>query len=88
MQRVPDGRYLGSAQAALVRAQVAVEVKDHQMTQITLLRHDSGQARPAEAITGQMVAANRVDVDSVSGATVSSVVIKSAVLNALQSAQR
>ena len=44
---------------------------------------DNGKGAPAEAIVNDMISENRCDVDTVTGATCSSIVIKSAVHNAL-----
>jgi len=83
LSAVADGAYEGSADAEIVRAQVRVTVRDHQITKIELLRHDTGQGRPAEVIPDRVVAAQSLKVDMVSGATYSSKVILKAIENAL-----
>ena len=84
MSQVKDGIYEGSSDGGLVKVEVEVEVKDHTITAIHLLRHDNGKGKPAEAMLDDMVAQNTDDVDAVSGATASSKTIRNAVNKALQ----
>ncbi len=83
MQAVEDGSYTGASQTDLVKVTVEVIVADHKITDIKIIKHDNGKGAPAEAIIKDMISENRCDVDTVTGATGSSVVIKSAVHNAL-----
>ncbi|MGI6738075.1 MAG: FMN-binding protein [Christensenellales bacterium] len=80
-----DGTYKGSASALVVTAKVDVAIKDGKIKQIELLEHSHGPGYGADAICDNIVTANTPDVDSISGATYSSIVIKSAVLQALKS---
>lgn len=82
---LPDGTYRGKASAILVTAQVEVTLSGGRILQVKLLGHNHGPGYSGEAICDDIVKANSPDVDSVSGATLSSVVIKSAVLEALKS---
>lgn len=86
MALVPDGVYRGIQGSALVRAEVEVDVQDHCIAAIRLISHRNGRGQAAEAMLPAMQAANSPDVDIVSGATLSSLVIRSAVLNALEAA--
>lgn len=88
MNCVADGAYQGEADARIVYAKVQVDVKDHAIERVQILEHRNGQGGAAESITGQMVAQNRYDVDAVSGATLSSQTIKSAVSVALKQGER
>jgi uncharacterized protein with FMN-binding domain len=83
MNTVKDGIYEGNAETVFVKVNVKVTVKDHRLNDIEITRHENGKGKPAEAIIHNMLQENRCDVDAVSGATVSSRVIKSAVYNAL-----
>ncbi len=83
MQKVSDGCYTGISETDLVKVTVEVTVADHKITDIKIVRHDNGKGAPAEAIVNDMISENRCDVDTVTGATCSSIVIKSAVHNAL-----
>jgi uncharacterized protein with FMN-binding domain len=78
-----DGTYTGSEDGGLVKASVEVTVKDHTITEVKILSHDCGKGKPAEVIVNDIVAKNSLEVDTISGATYSSNVIKVAVYNAL-----
>jgi uncharacterized protein with FMN-binding domain len=84
MNKVADGTYEGEADAGLVFVKVQVTVKDHQITDIELLEHRNGMGKKAEVIVDDMVDKNSFDVDTISGATLSSDTIKSAVSVALK----
>lgn len=89
MNQVADGTYEGTADAGLVYVRAAVTVKDHAIQSVDILEHRNGRGAKAEAITGTIVAQNTYDVDVVSGATLSSKAIQSAVDQALvQGAQK
>lgn len=81
-----DGTYFGSYYVFPVSAEVNVTVKDHMITGIELVKHTHGQGAPAEVIPGKVVEAQSLRVDSVSGATYSSMVILKAIENALLAA--
>jgi uncharacterized protein with FMN-binding domain len=78
-----DGTYMGSEDGGIVKASVEVAVKDHTITQVTILSHDCGLGKPAEVIVEDIVERNSLQVDTISGATYSSDVIRMAVYNAL-----
>ncbi len=84
LSKVEDGTYTGSEDGTLVKATVKVTVKDHIITDITILEHKCGTGKPAEVIVKDIVEKNTFDVDAISGATLSSNVIKVAVYNALK----
>lgn len=83
LNTVADGVYTGACDTGVVNAQVSVTVKDHTMTDITLIRHDNGRGAPAEVILDRMLQAQSTAVDAVSGATCSSKVLHKSVENAL-----
>lgn len=83
LTQVEDGFYDGSAGNGLVSVDVNVTVADHKLTAIEITRHFEGQGEGAEVIVDDMIEQNSTDVDSISGATMSSEVIKSAVYDAL-----
>ena len=80
---VPDGEYEGECDVQMIYVKVRVKVQDGKLTQIDLLEHRNGRGAPAEPITGTMIREQKIDVDAISGATNSSIVIKKAVDNAL-----
>ncbi|MBL7066810.1 MAG: FMN-binding protein [Candidatus Marinimicrobia bacterium] len=84
LQKVADGEYIGEFDAVMVKAKVKVIVKDHKIVNIELLRHDNGKGKLAEVIPGNVVAAQNLQVDTVSKATASSKVILEAIEQALK----
>lgn len=83
MEDVADGTYEGIAETTMVKVTVEVTVEDKKIKDIKIIRHENGKGAKAEGIVKDMIASNTYQVDSVSGATTSSEVIKSAVSDAL-----
>lgn len=83
LEHVADGTYEGSAETPLVKVTVAVTVENHTLKDIQLLRHENGKGAPAEAMLPEMPRQNTSEVDTVSGATMSSKAIRAAVREAL-----
>ena len=84
METVEDGIFEGHSELAPVKVDVKVLVENHKLIKVELLRHECGLGHPADVIVDKMVEQNTWDVDAVSGATVSSGVIKNAVNKALR----
>ena len=84
MKLVADGTYQGETNAGLVLVKVDVNVKDHAIDNIDIIEHQNGLGGKAESITDRMIEQNNYEVDAVSGATLSSEAIKSAVSKALK----
>ena len=84
MKLVADGTYQGETNAGLVFVKIEVSVKDHAIDNIDIIEHQNGLGGKAESITDRMIEQNNYDVDAVSGATLSSEAIKSAVRKALK----
>lgn len=82
-EQVADGTYEGAAETPLVKVTVEVTVQAHKLKDIQLLRHENGQGAPAEAMLPDMLSRNTSEVDTVSGATLSSKAIRAAVRDAL-----
>lgn len=83
LSAVADGTYTGSYDAFPVTAEVSVTVKDHEITDLRLISHGHGPDHGADAITGDVLEAQSLDVDAVSGATMSSKVVLLAIEDAL-----
>lgn len=79
-----DGTYAGSYNAFPVTAEVSVTVNGHVITDIKIISHSHGPGHGADAITGEVVKAQSLDVDAVSGATMSSKVMLLAIEDALE----
>ena len=84
METVEDGIFEGHSELVPVKVDVKVLVKNHKIKKVELLRHECGLGHPADVIVDKMVEQNTWDVDAVSGATVSSEIIKNAVNKALR----
>ena len=84
MSLVADGTYYGEADAGLVYVKAGVTVEDNTIRKIDIIEHRNGLGSKAESITESMVAQNSYAVDGISGATLSSESIKSAVSKALK----
>ena len=85
LSKISDGKYIGSCDALFVAAEVSVTVKNHKITGISLLKHKTERGKPAEVIPGNVVKAQSLEVDTISGATNSSKVILKSIENALKS---
>lgn len=83
---IPDGTYTGSYTALPISAKVRVVVKNQQLAEIEIERHFNGQGSLAETILDTVIEEQSINVDIVSGATYSSMVILKAIENALCSA--
>ncbi|MCX7773241.1 MAG: FMN-binding protein [Clostridia bacterium] len=83
LSKVKDGAYDGHSEVIWVSADVKVTVADHSITAVQLVNHKNGRGKPAEVIPEQVVKAQSLEVDIVSGATTSSKVILKAIENAL-----
>ena len=87
--KLTDGTYEGEAQG-MAPLKVQVEVKEGKIASVEVIEHaeTEGISEPAlEQIPSLIVEKNSTDVDSISGATVTSDAIKEAVNKALENAQ-
>jgi uncharacterized protein with FMN-binding domain len=80
---VADGEYLGSYEVFPILARTRTIIEGHAIKDIRILEHRTGQGQGAERIVKDMVAEQRIDVNTVSGATYSSKVIQKAVADSL-----
>lgn len=78
-----DGVYHGEYAVAPISVKLDVQVSGGKIMRIDLLEHRNGKGKPAEALLAAIVEQQKVDVDSVSGATYSSMALKKAVAAAL-----
>lgn len=83
LTQASDGTYFGSYDAFPISAEVKVEVLNNKIDKIEIIKHDNGQGGDAEAIVKDIIERQSLDVDTVSGATYSSIVILKAVEDAL-----
>ena len=83
LSQIEDGSYTGEYEVFPISVIVLVEVSDHEITSITLVKHDNGQGEPAEVIVEDVIQSQSLSVDSIAGATYSSKVILLAISDAL-----
>ncbi|GMQ58076.1 FMN-binding protein [Vallitalea sediminicola] len=84
LDMIEDGIYTGGHDSTLVKARVSVEVRSHTIKTITIDEHQTGLGKKAEAIIDKIIYEQSLQVDGITGATVSSNTIKKAVEDALQ----
>lgn len=84
LSNIADGNYVGEYSIMPVYVKVEVTIENHEFKNIHILKHDNGLGSFAENMTHDIVENQSLDVDSVSGATVSSQCILKAVENALE----
>ncbi len=87
ISQIPDGIYEGECNVNYIVAKVQVSVEEGKLEKIILLDHKNERGSSAEQIIDDMVYEQKVNVDTISGATNSSKVIMKAVENALASAK-
>lgn len=85
---IQDGNYLGEYSISPVYVQVEVYVKNHQITDIIIKQHDNGLGSKAERIINDVIFKQSFEVDTVSGATVSSKCILKAIENAIENSKK
>lgn len=81
---IPDGVYIGEYDVNFIFAKVEVDVSGGKIIDVRILEHRQERGKAAEAVANEIVDEQRIDVDTVSGATNSSIVIKKAVEVALK----
>lgn len=86
LSKVRDGVYTGSYKMFPIDVEVEVTVSKHRISEIKLIKHNNGQGKSAEVIPDRVVEAQTLEVDIVTGATYSSIVILKAIENAIESA--
>jgi len=80
--KISDGTYIGECDVEYIYAKVNVTVKDGKITNIDLMEHRNEKGSAAESIVDEVIKKQKIDVDTISGATNSSKVIKKAIENA------
>lgn len=83
LSSIDDGIYNGEYTLSPVNAIVQVQIKNHQIYEIKILEHQNGFGEKAEIINNHVIDEQTLNVDVISGATVSSKVILKAIENAL-----
>ncbi|MEG0751522.1 MAG: FMN-binding protein [Oscillospiraceae bacterium] len=82
---VPSGVYEGACRSDVASARVLVTVKDGAIARIELVQHDNTRGSAAEILPEIVLTQQNINVDAVTGATLSSKVILKAIERALRS---
>lgn len=85
LSRVQDGVFNGTFETPILSANVDVLMENHRITEIRINDHNYGRGGGAEIITDDVIAQQSLEVDTISGATSSSLVILRAIQDALES---
>ena len=80
---IENGTYTGSFSSFPVAAEVRVTVEGQAIREIELVKHNHGQGEAAEVLPKHVLDAQSLDVDVISQATYSSIVILKAIEDAL-----
>ena len=81
---ISDGIYIGEYDVNFIYAKVEVTVDDGKFININILEHRHERGKAAEIVIDKIIEKQKIDVDTISGATNSSIVIEKAVENALK----
>jgi uncharacterized protein with FMN-binding domain len=78
-----DGTYQGECNNGLVFVKVEVDVQNNAIAGVRILEHRTGMGKAAGRIVDSVTSSQSIEVDTVSGATLSSQTILKAIENAL-----
>lgn len=81
-----DGTYNGEASQFPIQVKVEVNIQNQRITKLALLEHKTGEGQSAEGILDHVLDAQALDVDVITGATYSSILILKAIEDALEKA--
>lgn len=83
LSSVKDGTYIGQYYSNPCAAKLKVTVKNHKIKDIEILEHQKGLGGKAESILDDVIENQSLNVDTVSGATLSSKVLLKSIENAI-----
>ena len=81
-----DGAYSGEASQFPIQVKVEVNIQNQRITKLALIEHQTGEGQNAEGILDHVLDAQALDVDVITGATYSSILILKAIEAALEKA--
>lgn len=79
-----DGTYIGICQNKILFAVVSVEVIEHEITGIEVLEHKHSYMEQAKMTANNVLLKQGLDIDAISGATLTSDTVLKAIENALK----
>ena len=83
LNTVADGEYIGVCQNKILFAVVNVEIQNHKIIGIEVVEHKASYMEQAEQIAGAVCSEQSLEVDAISGATLTSDTVLKAIENAL-----
>lgn len=83
LSQIEDGVYVGEYDVDFISAKVQVEVKENQIKNIEFIEYHHDRGEKAKSILQDIIDEQRIEVDTITGATNSSKVIQKAIENAL-----
>lgn len=81
LNTVPNGEYIGVCQNKIL---IAVVVMNHEITDIEILEHKASYMEQAEKIANEVCSGQSLEIDAISGATLTSDTVLKAIENALK----
>lgn len=87
LNSIPDGTYPGSCKFFLVAVDLIVQIKDHKITDISIVKQSSGKGYQGRQVIDRVIKNQSLQVDTKTGATGSSKCILIAIDKALTKAQ-
>lgn len=81
-----DGEYVGVCQNKILFAVVKVKIQDHKITDVEVIEHKESYMEQARQIAKRVCDEQSLNVDAISGATLTSDTVKKAIENALEDA--
>lgn len=82
--KVNDGIYEGQCDLRFVYAKVRVMIKNHQIKDVIIIKHENSRGKKAELILDDVIRQQKLGVNMVTGATASSKALLKAVEDALR----
>ncbi len=76
---IPNGEYFGEYKISPVSVKVKSVIKDGEITEVEIIDHYNGLGEKGEAVTNSIIENQSLKVDTISGATASSMAIIKAV---------
>lgn len=83
LSTIADGEYIGVCQNKILFAVVKVEIQNHKIIGIEVVEHKVSYMEQAEQIAGAVCSKQSLEVDAISGATLTSDTVLKAIENAL-----
>lgn len=86
LDTVSDGEYVGVCQNKILFAVVRVKIQEHKITDVEVIEHKESYMEQARQIAERVCDEQSLNVDAISGATLTSDTVQKAIENALEDA--